>query len=73
MIMPANLYEPKIARAAKACPFCGRMQLKIHMIRLNCFTVVCICGCESPRDSKSAQGAVRIWNRRRPPGGEFYG
>lgn len=28
-------------------------------------TVVCKCGCESPKDSVSKQGAKRIWDRRR--------
>lgn len=57
----------------KACPFCGRTNVKPIGIRaFNStgrwfWTIVCPCGCESPKDSVSKQGATRIWNRRRPP------
>lgn len=48
----------------KLCPFCAR-QPEIHKINDRCFTVICWCGAESPKDSVSEKGAVRIWNRRR--------
>ena len=49
----------------KPCPFCGRTDMKIVEFSDNIFTVVCKCGCESPHDSKSKNGVIRIWNRRR--------
>jgi len=55
----------------KKCPFCAK-QPKTYKFPLNenyqnnfLWTVQCKCGAESPRDSKSEQGAKRIWNRRR--------
>lgn len=47
------------------CPFCGGNNIKIKKWREDLYSVYCKCGCESPRDSKSASGAKRIWNRRR--------
>jgi hypothetical protein len=53
----------------KPCPFCGKPG-EIFKFFDNLFTVVCSnprCDCVAPRDSKSEQGAIRIWNRRRYP------
>jgi hypothetical protein len=48
----------------KPCPFCAR-EARIIKLHPRIFTIVCECGAESPKDSVSAGGAVRIWNRRR--------
>ena len=48
----------------KLCPFCGR-EPHLSQFHDRCFTVTCDCGAESPKDSVSPSGAVRIWNRRR--------
>ncbi|MDY6894250.1 MAG: Lar family restriction alleviation protein [Thermotogota bacterium] len=59
----------------KQCPFCAR-DPKIHIFHENTkledgtvvkptYTIVCDCGAESPKDSSSRIGAIRIWNRRR--------
>ena len=49
----------------KLCPFCARQPdvTKVGMM----WVVFCKCGCEAPRDSKSENGAKRVWNRRRSP------
>ncbi len=48
----------------KPCPFCARNP-EVYKFNDRCFTVVCRCGAESPNDSVSEKGAIRIWNRRR--------
>ncbi len=48
----------------KKCPFCAR-QPKVHKFIDNIYTIICECGAESPNDSVSENGAIRIWNRRR--------
>jgi ssDNA-binding Zn-finger/Zn-ribbon topoisomerase 1 len=53
----------------KPCPFCGKPGV-IYKWHDNLFAVICSnprCGCEAPNDSKSENGAIRIWNRRRYP------
>ncbi len=49
----------------KPCPFCAKRTAKIHKFNDRCFTITCPCGAESPNDSVSEKGAIRIWNRRR--------
>jgi Lar family restriction alleviation protein len=49
----------------KPCPFCGRTDLEIVKFHDRCYAIVCKCGCESPHDSVSEAGVIRIWNRRR--------
>jgi len=49
----------------KPCPFCGRTNVEIFEWNEKLFSIVCKCGCESPRDSVSKVGIIRIWNRRR--------
>lgn len=55
----------------KPCPFCARNP-EHHVFsegtKAESWTVLCKCGAESPRDSKSKSGASRIWNRRRLEG-----
>jgi ribosomal protein L37AE/L43A len=51
----------------KACPFCGREDVKMNRIGEKIWCVTCKCGLEAPKDSVSKTGAARIWNRRRPP------
>lgn len=52
------------------CPFCAREpEVVVFDIGSNetkkLYSVSCLCGAESPKDSKSELGAARIWNRRR--------
>lgn len=49
----------------KPCPFCARTTVEIVKFSVRCFSVVCKCGLESPKDSVSKAGIIRIWNRRR--------
>ena len=49
----------------KPCPFCARDKAEVYKFNDRCYTVTCPCGAESPNDSVSESGAVRIWNRRR--------
>lgn len=57
----------KVNNGLKPCPFCARQPTtyKFPHDKSNIWTVACKCGAESPRDSKSEDGAKRIWNRRR--------
>lgn len=48
----------------KPCPFCARTPGIIEWNK-NLYSMSCKCGAESPRDSKSKEGIIRIWNRRR--------
>ena len=48
----------------KPCPFCAKIPEIVEWSE-NHFSIACKCGAESPRDSKSKNGAIRIWNRRR--------
>ena len=49
----------------KPCPFCAREPILSTWLNGTRYGVYCKCGCESPKDSKSKEGAIRIWNRRR--------
>ena len=51
----------------KSCPFCGRLDT-VALVKFHnrVWSVACECGADSPKDSTSANGAIRIWNRRRP-------
>jgi len=49
----------------KLCPFCARQPILYNFPNTDIWTVTCECGCESPSDSKSENGAKKIWNRRR--------
>ena len=49
----------------KPCPFCGKEAKTYEFKPSGIWVVVCKCGAESPRNSKSESGAKRIWNRRR--------
>lgn len=48
----------------KPCPFCARIPEIVKWSKTN-YSIACKCGAESPRDSKSKNGAIKIWNRRR--------
>ena len=54
----------------KPCPFCARIPEMFEFSvgfknSKNLYSIVCKCGCESPKDSISKNGAARIWNKRR--------
>lgn len=49
----------------KPCPFCARSPKITSWGGDTLYSINCECGAESPKDSKSIEGAKRIWNRRR--------
>lgn len=48
----------------KPYPFCGK-QPEYYKWSETLWSVICNCGCESPRESASKNGIKKIWNRRR--------
>ena len=59
--------KTKLTIKLKPCPFCGRTdKLQVNEYAMETlFSISCQCGCDAPNDSTSANGAARIWNRRR--------